>query len=128
MVSFTKILDANGNPVVVVQGQDFDYAPTLTKDGGTYDLTVGGNATVTCSVRPLGSKTDSFTDHSVVLTTAASGIVTLSVLAAESALFEVPPKKDTQKTITHVGEFKVVEGGGLVYFTGPFSFEVRGAI
>ena len=125
MVSFTPIVDANGEPVVVVQGQDFDYAPTLTKDGGTYDLT---NHAVTASVRPLGSKTDSSTDHAVTLTTPSSGIVTLSVLAAESALFEVPFKKDLQKTILHVGEFKVVEQGGLVYFTGPFSFPVRAAI
>ena len=125
MVSFTPIVDANGDRVAVVQGQDFDYAPTLTKDGSTYDLT---GHVVTASVRPLGSKTDSFTNHAVALTTPASGIVTLSVLDTESSKFEVPPKKDLQKTITHVGEFKVVESGGLVYFTGPFSFEVRAAI
>ncbi len=125
MVSFTPIVDAEGNRVVVVQGQDFDYAPTLTKDGSTYNLT---GHLVTASVRPLGSKTDSFTDHDVTLTTPASGIVTLSVLNTESALFEVPRPKDLQKTITHVGEFKVVESGGLVYFNGPFSFEVRAPI
>lgn len=125
MVSFTPIVDANGDRVVVVQGQDFDYTPTLTKDGGTYNLT---NHVVTASVRPLGSKTDSFTDHSVTLTTPSSGIVTLTVLDTESAKFEVPNKRDVQKTITHVGEFKVVESGGLVYFTGPFSFEVRAQI
>ena len=125
MVSFTKILDADGDPVVVVAGQDFDYAPTLQKDGGTYNLT---GHVVTCSVRPLGSKTDSFTDHAVVLTTPASGIVTISMLDTETEKFEVPAAKDVQKTITHVGEFKVVESGGLIRYTGPFSFEVRAPI
>ena len=125
MVTFTKIVDTAGDPVVITQGQDFDYVPTLTKDGSTYNLT---GHTVTASIRPLGSKDDVITDHAVVLTTPASGIVTLSITAAESELFEVPAKKDLEKVTLHVGEFKVAESGGKVYYTGPFSFLVRARI
>ena len=128
MVTPTKILDSGGNAAIIVAGTDFAYTPTLTKDGGTYDLTVGGNAVVTCSIRAEGASVDAISDHAVALTTPASGIVTLTLTDTETLDLLVPSKKNTLDTKLHIGDFKVVENGGNISRCGPFSFLVRRAI
>ncbi len=112
----------------IVAGNDYAITVTLTKDGATYDLSVGGTAVVTCSIRAEGATKDAIAEHDVTVTTAASGIVTLTLLDTETADLEVPSKKDTLETKLHIGDFKVVENGGDVLHCGPFSFPVRRAI
>jgi len=112
----------------IVAGNDYAIVMTLTKDGATYDLSVGGEATVTCSIREDGGAIDNIADHSVAVTTAASGIVTLTLLDTETAKLAVPNDRNTNSTKLHVGDVKVVESGGNILHCGPFSFHVRKAI
>ena len=129
MVTPTKILDAAGNTAVITAGNDFAVTVTLTQNGGsTYDLSVGGTAVVTCSIRAEGANVDAIADHVVTVTTAASGIVTLTLTDTETADLQVPSKKATDSTKLHLGDFKVVENGGNILHCGPFSFPVRRAI
>ena len=110
---------------IVVAGNDYVIVATLTKDGATWNIT---GATVTCSIRPVGQSANVATDHAVVLTTAASGIVTLTLTDTETALFQVPAAQFPHQTVEHVGDFKVVESGGNVVHSGLFSFQVRRAV
>ena len=61
----------------LVTGNTYTLTLTLTQDGATYDLSVGGDTTVICSIRPENSFENVLTDASVTVTTAASGIVVL---------------------------------------------------
>ena len=129
MVTLQKILDSAGKSAVITAGNDFAVTVTLTQNGGeTYDLSVGGTAVVTCSIRAEGEREDRIADHAVTVTTAASGIVTLTLLDTETIDLAVPSKKETQETKLHIGDFKVVENGGNILNCGPFSFPVRRAI
>ncbi len=119
MVTATKLGET------VVAGNDYALVFTLTKDGATYDIT---GATVTCSIRAVGRKEDNIADHSVSITTAASGIATLTLLDTETATLSQPRADEMTNAILHIGDVKVEESGGNFLHCGPFSFEVRRGI
>ena len=106
-----------------VSGDDWVMTVTLTRDSSAVDVT---GATITCSVwrYPPDKKIEALADHAVAITTAASGIVTLTITDTESAtLGEGNYKLD----------FKVVYSDTTVeHFGGsdgePFQFKVRKAL
>lgn len=92
----------------ITWGDDYTVTATITKDESTYDIT---GATVTCSISVLAHpETKLIADHAVTITTAASGIVTLTLTAAETASLRRPPT--FEKAIMHIADFKVTESGG----------------
>lgn len=108
----------------VVRGADYAVVATIQKDGATYDIT---GATVTCSVHDaIHPQTGILNDHAVTLTTAASGIVTLTLTDTETLTLRAP--LDPTKSRLHVGDFKVVESGGAVVFSVPFYVPVRNSV
>lgn len=117
-----KLLDSNNDEVIIVAGNDVALVVTLQKEFGTFNLT---NSTVTCSIRSEDSPNYEIENHAVTLTTAASGIVTLTLLDTDTLALKVPSKRDMIKTIKHYGDFKVVENSGDITNCGPFSFLVR---
>lgn len=105
----------------VVQGDDYAVICTITTNGATFNLT---DYTVTCSIYDERDQaTKLITDHAVTITTAVSGIVTLTLLAAESALLHVSQYKT--KGVFHVLDFKCVAPGGGIVRSDPVRLEVR---
>lgn len=93
-------------------GDDWVFTFTLTRDGTAVNVT---GATVTCSIWRFADETEFDPDNSVTLTTAASGIVTLTIADDVST---------TYKPGTHYGDVKVVYSGGTVeHFAQYFQFE-----
>jgi len=118
-----KLLDSNNDDVVIVAGTDFDIVFTLTKNGGsTLDVTGG---TVTCSIRAEGRNSNVISDHAVAITTAASGIVTLSILDTESSALISPSLGSPLDTVLHLADVKLLEADLNIRNFGPFSFGVR---
>lgn len=107
----------------VVQGDDYAVIATITTNGAVFNLT---GYTVTCSIYDERDQVNKLiSDHAVVLTTAASGIVTVTLLAAESALLHVSQYK--LKGVHHIMDFKCVAPGGAIVRSDPVRLEVRAA-
>ena len=105
----------------LVQGDDYAIVCTITSNGATLDLT---NYTVTCSIYDERDQANALiSGHSVTVTTAASGIVTLTLLAAETATLHVSNRKD--KGVYHLLDFKCVSAGNAVVHSDPVRIEVR---
>ena len=105
----------------IVQGNDYDIIATITSNGATLNLT---GYTVTCSISDERDQANKLiSDHAVTLTTAASGIVTITLLAAESALLHVSQYKT--KGVWHVFDFKCVAAGGGIVSSDPVRMQVR---
>ena len=107
-------------PVVV--GDDWSVVGTLTANGSTLNLT---GATVTCSIhdeRDMANPLQSA--HAVTITTAASGIVTLTLTAAQSATLHADSLSPS-RGVYHSADFKVVASGGAITHTDPWRLLVR---
>lgn len=112
-------------PQVVVAADDYAFQGTITSNGATFNLT---GYTVTASVYDERDQANKLqTDHAVTLTTAASGIVTITFTAAQSATFHTSPF-DKSETIPHIADFKCVSGAGAIVHSDPWRLQVRGAI
>ena len=97
----------------MVAGNDWVFTLTITRDAVAVDIT---GATVTASLWQVNPDKEIIADHAVALTTAASGIVTLTVTDTESAA--APAGK-------YRGDLKIVYSGGVVENTQEFAFTVR---
>lgn len=105
----------------VVQGDDYSVIATITTNGAVFNLT---GYTVTCSIYDERDQANKLiTNHAVTLTTPASGIVTLTLLAAESALLHASQYKT--KTVPHVADFLCVSAGGAIVHSDPWRIHVR---
>ena len=105
----------------VVAGDDYDVIATITSNGATLNLT---GYTVTTSIYDERDQANLLiTGHAVTITTAASGIVTLTLLAAESVLLHV--RNDLSKGVFHIADFKCVAAGGGIVHSDPWRIEVR---
>ena len=105
----------------VVQGDDYAIVATITSNGATFNLT---GYTVTCSVYDERDQANKLiADHAVTLTTPASGIVTVTLIAAETATLHVSNYKT--KGVMHVMDFKCISGSGATVRSDPVRFEVR---
>ncbi len=109
----------------IVAGNDYLFTITVTLDGATFDIT---GATLTCSIKAEDETTDLIADHAMTITTAASGIATLTLTDAETLTLRQPNPGDHKATITHFADVKVVQSGGNISHHGPFAFLVRRAI
>ena len=107
---------------VLVAGNDYQLVITLTKDSATFDIT---GATITCSIRRDGRNDAILSNLSLVITTAVSGICTLTLTDLQTASLAVPALSHPLETITHLGDIKVVETTLNVLNSEPFTFEVR---
>lgn len=101
----------DNQPITV--GNDFQVNATLLTDGAPTDVT---SATLTASFWVAGTKL--ITAHAVTIVTAASGIVRISVTAAENVLVQG----------TCVFDIKCAFSGGVVRHFGPGQFTVRTAL
>lgn len=107
-----RVLVNDGEPLTAAN--DWVFTITLQRDGAGVDVT---SATVTSSLWlwTPSKKVEVIADHAVVLTTAASGIVTLTILDSENAgLMEG----------IYRGDVKVVYSGGAVEHFGEY-FELK---
>lgn len=106
----------------VVAGDDYSVVATITSNGQTFNLT---GYTVTCSVYDERDHANALiSGHAVTLTTPASGVVTVSFTAAESAnLHTNPLSLDT--SLPHIADFKCVSGGGAIVHSDPWRIQVR---
>lgn len=103
-------------------GGDYAVTVTITANGGTLNLT---GYTVTCSLYDQRDQaTALISAHAVTLTTAASGIVTLTLTAAETATLHSDPL-EASKGVYHIANFKCVAGGGAVTPSDPFRLLVN---
>ena len=112
-------------PQAVVAGDDYQFVGTITTNGSTFNLT---GYTVTASVydeRDPANKLQ--TDHAVTLTTAASGIVTITFTAAQSATFHTNPLS-YDSGVAHIADFRCVSGSAAVVHSDPWRLFVRGKI
>ena len=116
------LVDTDGVAVIITAGADYDIVVTLTRLGAVYDVT---GFTITGSIKQQGGLTNFIDGKALALTTPASGIVTFSLLAAETILFFTPNASKSLRLIPHLGDIKVVESGGTVRPFGPFIFPVR---
>ncbi len=108
---------------VIVAGDDYIIVFTLTKDGNTYDIT---GSTITCSLYPVIRVHSPMNDHAVVITTAVSGIATMTLLDTETlALLVTDSDPSPIQVYEFIGDVKVVEPTGDVVHSNPFSVEVR---
>lgn len=98
----------NGEPVTA--GDDLQLNLTLNTDGAATNVT---GWTCTATFYQNGKKV--IADHAVSLTTAASGIVRVSITAAENTF--------AAGEVTF--DIKGVSGGGTVRHFGPGRFTVR---
>ncbi len=109
----------------ITQGDDYAVVATIQKDGATYDIT---GATVTCSIHDRRHPaTGIINDHAVTITTAASGIVTLTLTDTETATLRAPHERSREARM-HVADFKVVESGGAIIHSEPVLIPVRRAV
>mgnify|MGYP001560780043 CR=1 FL=1 len=105
----------------VVQGDDYAVICTITTNGAVFNLT---DYTVTCSIYDERDQANKLvTDHAVTLTTPASGIVTLTLTAAESGGLHISNYKT--KGVWHVLDFKCVSAAGAIVRSDPVRLEVR---
>ena len=108
----------------IVAGDDYAVVGTITTNGSTFDLS-GYTVTTSCyDERDPANKL--ITGHAVTLTTAASGIVTLTLLAAESVLLHT--FNDANKGVGHIFDFKCVAAGGSIVHSDPWRIVVRKAV
>ena len=106
----------------IVVGDNFDIVGTITSNGATLNLT---GYTVTCSIYDKRDPANALiSGHAVAITTAASGIVTLTVTAAESATLHYYPT-DFASAVVHIADFKCVAGGGAIVHSDPWTFLCR---
>jgi len=105
----------------LTKGDDYAVVATITKDGATYDIT---GATVTCSIHDRAHPGSGLiNDHAVTITTAATGIVTLTLTDTETLTLRAPFLHGRSRM--HVADFKVVETGLAVVHSEPFLIPVR---
>ena len=90
---------------IITAGDDYSLVFTLTKDGATYDIT---GATITCTIREVGGTTDLITAHTVAITTALTGIATMTLLDTETALFVQPSAAGHLQTVQHIAHLRPV--------------------
>lgn len=103
-----RVLINSGEPLTA--GDDWVFTITLERDGVAVNVT---SATVTSSLHKWSPEPheEVIADHAIVLTTAASGIVTLTITDTENAgLIEG----------TYRGDVKVVYSGGAVEHFGEY--------
>ena len=113
---------------IVVAGNDYATVNTLTVDGATWNLT---GATVTCSIYDERDMANALISGlSVALTTAASGIVTLTLTdnGASNGTDLLHVSNDATELIPHIADFKVVEADTTVTNTDPWRLFVRKAL
>ena len=111
-------------PQAVVVGDDYAFTGTITTNGATFDLS---NYTVTASCYDERDPANKLiTDHAVTLTTAASGIVTLTLTAAQSG--ELHAYNDPNKGVPHIFDFKCVSAGNAIVHSDPWRISARKAI
>ena len=122
MITPTPLLDSDGNDVVITAGTDFEIVFTLTENGETFDIS---NSVITSSIRQEGRSENILEDHSVAITTGASGIATMTLLDTETVLLGKPKVNEYLETIKHISDVKVVEQTNNVVNCGPYSFLVR---
>ena len=109
----------------VVAGDDYAVQGTITSNGTTLNLT---GYTVTCSIYDERDTANALqSGHSVTLTTPASGIVTLTLTAAQSATLHSSPLA-FDEGVFHIADFKCVAGGGAIVHSDPWRLVVRKAI
>lgn len=109
----------------VVAGDDWSVVATLTANGSTLNLTSG---TVTCSIYDERDQANALISaHAVTLTTAASGIVTLTLTDTETATLHYK-RGDRSKGVWHIADFKYVASGGAITRTDPWRILVRGPL
>lgn len=106
----------------VVAGDDYAVIATITSNGAVFDLT---GYTVTCSVYDERDHANALiSGHAVTITTAATGVVTVTFLAAESALLHTNPLSlDT--SLPHIADFRCLSGGGAIVHSDPWRIQVR---
>lgn len=105
----------------VVAGDDVDIVGTITSNGATLDVT---GYTITASIVDERDHANRLqTGHAVTITTAASGIVTLTLTAAQTATLHTDPLMD--RAVFHLADFKAVAGGGAIVRTDLWRFNVR---
>ena len=117
----TQIVVTDVNAPIVV-GDNWSNVGTITSNGATLDIS---GYTITCSIhdeRDLANPLISA--HAVAITTAASGIVTLTITAAESATLHANPLTPSDG-VWHIADFKAVSGGGAIVHTDPWRILVR---
>ena len=109
----------------IVAGDDYAVTSTITSNGATLNLT---GYTVTCSIFDERDQANRLISaHAVTITTAASGIVTLTLTAAETATLHTNPLS-VSDGIWHIADFKCVAGGGAILRTDPWRVLVRKAV
>ena len=109
----------------VVAGDDWSVTATITANGSTLNLT---GATVTCSIYDeRDQSTPLISAHAVTLTTAASGIVTLTLTDTESATLHYK-RLDRTKGVYHVADFKIVASDTSITRADPWRILVRGPL
>lgn len=109
----------------VVAGDDWSVVGTLTANGSTLNLTSG---TVTCSIYDERDQANALISaHAVTLTTAASGIVTLTLTDTETATLHFK-RLTRDKPVAHLADFKFVASDGAITRTDPWRIWVRGPL
>ena len=109
----------------VVAGDDWSVTATITANGSTLNLT---SATVTCSIYDERDQANALISaHAVTLTTAASGIVTLTLTDTETATLHYK-RLDKTKGVKHVADFKIVASDSSITRADPWRIEVRGPL
>ena len=96
-------------------GDDWVFTLTLTRGGSAVNVT---GATVTTSIWRMADDTEVLPDQSVALTTAASGIVTLTLADTVT---------EGLKEGTYKGDVKVVYSDLTEEHFGPYFFEAVAA-
>lgn len=106
----------------IVVGDNFSIVGTITSNGATLDVT---GYTITCSIYDKRDPANALiASHAVAITTAASGIVTLTVTAAESATLHYYPTA-FERGVFHIADFKCVSGSGAITHSDPWTILCR---
>jgi len=106
---------------LIVAGDDYSVVATLTQDGATWDIT---GSTVTATIRDGEHPgTALIANHAVTLTTAATGIVTLTLTDTETD--NIRTLYDPRKALIHFCDFLVVDSSSNEAHSETFDVPAR---